>query len=140
MANKEFVWTDELVREFCELPKLGMTFQKFIEAFKDIKTPKPIFLSVDGVDYFENGLVWILDSGGTPVELTLNGLSGMWKALKIFSTKEAALASRKVLFTTTDGVDVYTRDTVYSKNGGSYFAEQVARHAGNRALRFLLQQ
>ena len=52
----EFVWTDELVKEFGRQWAAGiLPDENPIEQFKASKQRKPLFVTEDGVDVFEDG-------------------------------------------------------------------------------------
>ena len=92
MNNKEFVWTDELVREFCETRSHFYAFSKAVSDFKDKKDPKPLFTTTDGVDVYTGDLVYILYGGiwsGTTNPLRLNG-DNHSSINMYFSKREAA--------------------------------------------------
>ena len=104
---KEFVWTDELVKEFHKLYTQscwGKSVSDTIEMFKEQKKPKPLFTTTDGVDIWDNKTIVYVPT--TPV-----GKAHSYKAhfysplikfnIPCFSTEEAAkdwsLLNTKVL-------------------------------------------
>lgn len=62
MSNREFVWTDELVKSAIKERLLRIEFgereptEDYVKSFKLRNTPKPLFTTYDGVDVYEGGM------------------------------------------------------------------------------------
>lgn len=82
-------------------------------------TKPQLFTTFDGVDIYEGDEVTWLFSDNSSIAGTRKAEAEMYRNLKYFSTKEAAqkyIDSKRVLFCTEDGVDVFEGDIVYSVN------------------------
>lgn len=89
MSNKQFEWTDELVIEFCEKDKLGLPFKTYLKYFKEMKVPKPLHTTTDGVDLYElTDRVYFITGLCQPLS-NLHAISLITADYPTFSTLEA---------------------------------------------------
>lgn len=91
--KEEFVWTDELVKEFSkqhDALDCNVTDEK-LNAFKQSKLRKPLFTTEDGMDVFSGGKYWIIDKDYIITALYANDMCDLSPHTKArFSTESAA--------------------------------------------------
>lgn len=125
MPNTNFVWTDELVREFAT--KVTESFlNKYkplpnLEDFKLEKIKQPLFTTTDGKDIYDNDLYWTVDSlftiwySGAASEIFDSGKN---KSCKYFSTEEAAkeyIVMNKLCLSVNDFVSLWNTPNILKK-------------------------
>lgn len=93
---KEFVWTDELVKEFALQTKVNGTNEWVAEQlykFKSSKQRVPLFTTEDGVQVFEGSELWYVETDFMTMHiLTLSKDYMPTKDHKCFATEAAAKA------------------------------------------------
>jgi hypothetical protein len=123
--NTEVRLVDKIYSKDCELYFDTIADRNFIlSLFSKVKAP--LFTTFDGEDIYEytnRGFVWVIDNKFEymlPVrDVNVKGSLTTPETYKVFSTKESAEKwvkenTKKPLFTTYDGVDIFEKDETYA--------------------------